>query len=400
MPSESLAPDAIISSTNLSGAVTDIDDDPDSPDGAWLTATSAVTATDLRISFPTPTGNPTTGADLQAFRALLRKTAGTPTPTIDMELYETGGGSALATLLDGTSITSTTGEVVEGTWNASLLGTPSGSAVQCRIVSTPGSTTETPPVLTAGAAELVGTLASALTLVYPASLAAGDIIGAFFIGQGRTTSVPDVTVPAGWTALAEDIGANNQCKIWVLIRDARSDGTETGNMPNFTVATPGTAGVVAGVSFKINGVATSSFTEQAASDTGQGVTVTHDAVTTQGTNRLVVSFVGIGGAQAPSSFSDELDSVFSDSIVLGDSVGGSIQVASVPAASTTISGGTITVTSDDWATYTVAFLPVAAVAVNTVEIGAVEWVANYSAGSPVSLLFPPTRPSMMSMMMR
>jgi hypothetical protein len=32
-----IAPDAILSMTNLSGAVGDVDDDPDAPDGSWLT---------------------------------------------------------------------------------------------------------------------------------------------------------------------------------------------------------------------------------------------------------------------------------------------------------------------------------------------------------------------------
>lgn len=367
----------------------------------WLTATSATAATDVKVSFPTPSGAPNVGAGLQKFRAELRKTAGTPNPTIDMELWETGGGSALATLLNDTAITSTVRQIVEGTWNANLLGTADGSAVQCRIVSTPGQAAEAVPVLTAGAA-FVATTGSALTLAYPASLAAGDLIGAFFVGQGRTTNVPDVVVPNGWSALADGVGPNNQCRIWVLIRDARSDGTETGNMPDFTVDTPGTGGVVGGVPFKIAGVATSSFTEQAASDTGTGTTITHDAVTTQGTNRLVVSFVGVGGAQSPGSFTGEsggdLASVFADTDTTGDDIGGGIQTAAITGSGTTLTGGTITITSDDWATYTVAFLPAVPANVNTVEIGAIEWVVDYTVAT--SLLYPPLRPAMMSMLVR
>lgn len=104
----------------------------------WLTATDPTLATVVRVSFPTPTGSPTTGAGLQTFRALLRKTAGTPNPTVNIELWETSGGSAIATLATGVSITSLTGQVVDATWDATLLGTADGSAVECRIVSTPG----------------------------------------------------------------------------------------------------------------------------------------------------------------------------------------------------------------------------------------------------------------------
>lgn len=50
-----IPPDAILASTNLTGAVTDIQDDPDaSPATGWLTATDPLAATDVRVSFPTP----------------------------------------------------------------------------------------------------------------------------------------------------------------------------------------------------------------------------------------------------------------------------------------------------------------------------------------------------------
>ena len=41
MATERQAPDAILAQTDLSGAVTDIDDDPDSPDGLWLSASGS-----------------------------------------------------------------------------------------------------------------------------------------------------------------------------------------------------------------------------------------------------------------------------------------------------------------------------------------------------------------------
>jgi hypothetical protein len=51
-----IPPDAILASTNLSGVVANIRDDPDAPDASWLTASNATTATDIRVSFPTPPG--------------------------------------------------------------------------------------------------------------------------------------------------------------------------------------------------------------------------------------------------------------------------------------------------------------------------------------------------------
>lgn len=49
---QTLNPDAVLTQTNLTGAVTDIDEDPDSPDASWMTGGGAVV---LRVSFPTPT---------------------------------------------------------------------------------------------------------------------------------------------------------------------------------------------------------------------------------------------------------------------------------------------------------------------------------------------------------
>ena len=127
--------DVIVSSTNLTGAtVANLDDDPDSPDGNWATATT-VADTSIQVGFPTPPGDPTPGADLQEFRVLLRKdAAGGNDPTYDIELWETGGGAPLATLISGATLSSDTGEVVSVTWDALLLGTADGSAVEVRVV--------------------------------------------------------------------------------------------------------------------------------------------------------------------------------------------------------------------------------------------------------------------------
>jgi RHS repeat-associated protein len=127
--------DVVVSSTNLTGAtVANLDDDPDSPDANWATATS-VADTSLRAGFPTPPGDPTQGPDLQEFRVLLRKdAAGGNDPTYDLELWESGGGALLWPLASGVTLSSDTGEVVSATWDASLLGTADGSAVELVIV--------------------------------------------------------------------------------------------------------------------------------------------------------------------------------------------------------------------------------------------------------------------------
>jgi hypothetical protein len=73
---------------------------------------------------------------LQEFRVLIRKNAsGGNSTTWSLALWE--NGSQVSVLATGTT-TSTSGEVVAGTWNASSLGTADGSLVECRLQQTGG----------------------------------------------------------------------------------------------------------------------------------------------------------------------------------------------------------------------------------------------------------------------
>lgn len=141
MANEALQPGALLVQDNLVGAVTAIDDDPDSPDGSWLTASSDNSNSVAVTSFPTPTGDPTTGAGLQNFKIYARLTTNGTSCTYNVYLRENGtrinGGSAIAT----GSLTSTSGQLITATWNASLLGTADGSLVECEfeVVKSGGS---------------------------------------------------------------------------------------------------------------------------------------------------------------------------------------------------------------------------------------------------------------------
>ncbi len=132
MATETLQPDgSVFALTNLTGASADVDEGVDSPGGDWLTLGDDGSDCILRASFPTPTGDPNTGAGLQKFRVYVRvgTEAGGNTPTLDLAIRETGGGSDLA-VQTGISVTSYTGEVIEFTWDATVLGTADGSAVE------------------------------------------------------------------------------------------------------------------------------------------------------------------------------------------------------------------------------------------------------------------------------
>jgi hypothetical protein len=154
---ERLAPDAILAATsNLSGPVGNIQDDPTNPDANKLSAVSTTAISVLAVSTPTPAfSNPVVGAGLQTFRAWVNKAGGSGTPTAKIDLYESG--VFVANILAATNITSTTGQLIQGTWNASLLGTASGANVEIRITGTVGGTGGARATIEVGAVDWLAT---------------------------------------------------------------------------------------------------------------------------------------------------------------------------------------------------------------------------------------------------
>lgn len=133
MALEQKAPDALLVQDNLTGAVTAIDEDPDTPGADWLAAVSNNVNSVCVVSFPTPTGNPRAGAGLQNFKWWARLTPNGTACTYNVYLRESGvrmnGGAAIAT----GSLTSTSGQLITATWDAALLGTADGSAVEAEL---------------------------------------------------------------------------------------------------------------------------------------------------------------------------------------------------------------------------------------------------------------------------
>lgn len=134
MASQTLVPTSIESHSGFSSAPTVAQVNSDN--GTYATAASSTADPALRVGFDTPTGPPTTGAGLQTFNAKVRKTTNDfgETPTARLELWETGGISALATGTDTSVTLNSSDTTVTLTWDASLLATADGSAVECRLV--------------------------------------------------------------------------------------------------------------------------------------------------------------------------------------------------------------------------------------------------------------------------
>jgi len=132
MSSENLDPSVIISSAGLSSVTTS---QLMLNDASWATATSNNTNTNVRVGYPTPLDSLTPGANLQTIQAEVRRTSGSGSvnPTAKVELWETGGGSALASTSEIT-VTSDTTQTISLTFNASLLAVSSGANLEAVVV--------------------------------------------------------------------------------------------------------------------------------------------------------------------------------------------------------------------------------------------------------------------------
>ena len=170
MPTETQRPDgATYILTALTGAYTLIDDDPDSSGLDFVVADGNGVNTAALVGFPTPTGNPTTGANKQEFRIQVREfDAGqTGTPKARIELWENG---VLIRAGSDVNVTSQD-QVIAFTWDASELGTADGSLVECNFVGTKaGGSPTTKSSTDLGAVEW--------NVEYSAGAAAFDITGA------------------------------------------------------------------------------------------------------------------------------------------------------------------------------------------------------------------------------
>lgn len=132
---ERIAPSSISASTNLSGAVSAVQDDPDSPDGSWITAVSTTVLAEIKVAMGDPSRVLRAGVGLQEIRTLVRRNGGAGgTPSYQVSLWN--AGVALFVFPVVTIAANTTGEVVQSfLWDASDGGggVLSGTAVEVRI---------------------------------------------------------------------------------------------------------------------------------------------------------------------------------------------------------------------------------------------------------------------------
>lgn len=377
---ERLPPDGVNVATNLSGAtVANLDDDPDDSGTDWATASVATTATDLRVTFATPTIPPAVGAGLQEFRAQVRKTTGSPNPTLRCRLAESG--SAIATLFEGLAVTATDEQVVSATWNAALLGTSSGANVECWLDSTVGSSAgSTAAFSSAGSGNANTNMASGRTVTLPATIDAGDLLIVQI--SIRATDAAVTVATSGWTAFPDNpyAAGNNVVKQFLYYKIA--DGTE--DATNFTFDPDGTTADVVHLAraYRFTGA---SAIEGISVRQGTTGAVAAPTVTPLGTNRLGVCFVAVAENGTIGPFTGESGGDWTEATaeyVNSGGGNGSLQCQTCDlSAGTPISGGTVTPSKQQaWTAVAFALVP-ALTAVNTVEFGAVEWNVEQGAST-------------------
>lgn len=167
MAAQRLAPDAILAQTNLSGSVTAIQDDPDSPDTSWLTCPDNTSNTSVHVSFPTPSAALT---GTQEARVRVRPTtAGTNAGTASVDVLV--GGVVIAS---SSTVTVSATQVVAVTFNASLVSDRTGLEVRVNGTSAGGKATSRKSV-EVGAIELNATVVESV----PAVTGSGGVVFPF-----------------------------------------------------------------------------------------------------------------------------------------------------------------------------------------------------------------------------
>lgn len=136
------APSAIADQTNITGAVTNIDESIDAPDANFITPTIPALSWMVHLRFPTPAFNPNQGAHMSYFalRMIRVETSGTVShyPTVTASLYEAG---ALKRVLGSrpVSVDSGDGQLLYFTFDPAELDLPDLSNAELKLNVTAGS---------------------------------------------------------------------------------------------------------------------------------------------------------------------------------------------------------------------------------------------------------------------
>jgi hypothetical protein len=135
MATEALAPDSIVSKSGVQGTdganITSLASD----DTDYVLATDNNTTVDIRVGFPSPSGN-LTAAATQTITLIARQfdEGQTGTPSAQIEVWETGGGAAIASSAD-TNV-NTGDNTITVTFTDADTVDDTGASLEVRIIGT------------------------------------------------------------------------------------------------------------------------------------------------------------------------------------------------------------------------------------------------------------------------
>lgn len=134
-----LLPTEVLTATNLNANINNLDEGVDNFNNVYATNTGLAQNTLLRLGLPNlPNTTLLSGDDLQTFRARVRKNAsGGNATTVRLEVRQ---NNVLLANSSNFTITSTTGQNISFTWNASILNSLEGQNVELVVAQQSGGT--------------------------------------------------------------------------------------------------------------------------------------------------------------------------------------------------------------------------------------------------------------------
>jgi len=221
------------------------------------------------------------------------------------------------------------------------------------------------PVYSSAGAGTSVALDTTLSVAYPATVAAGDLL---LLHVMLRESGHTVTTPTGWDVLASDI--DNTFSIICTLFGKIAAGTETGSL---AVDVGGGAAPYGARIYKITGNQTTAGYTEGVSNSGIGdasATVTDAGVTTTGVDRLALNFVAVNGTAGLSSFTGETGGDWTEAVAeYTDATNGiqlQLQTATIASAGT-INGGSFTGDGGQYIVIGIAVLPGGAAAVQSLN---------------------------------
>lgn len=134
LPPPPVPPEILYASSHLSGNFSNPNNALGATDNAWAGVLNASTSATSRWAMSNPVNIP---EEIQTISVLCKKGSNSGNPTLAIKLYE--NGSLVSTILSATSVTSTTGQVLQATFSVDSISNWDNVEIQIVVVHVGGS---------------------------------------------------------------------------------------------------------------------------------------------------------------------------------------------------------------------------------------------------------------------